>query len=211
MCDPATAALVITTLSSSASFANDQAALGRQSKQAAEGVRRQGKIQREAGGRVNEQIADIAGSTGEPERAEALEGFLNALRTSQASTEGALDPIAAANPRFAEQVAGGRARIARTGTERAGRLARIDAPLRQRQREAGDIGRTTVDLTGLSRESDAEDFLTRLRIASEQPNAFIEALAGVGKGVGSVLALKPPVGKIVGGASKAAGASKIFG
>ncbi len=189
MCEPATAALIITAVSGGTEAINQNQALRRQDRAAAEGIRRQGRIQSGANTRLGEQIEDIRTSTGADERAESLEGFLNALRTSQESTEGALDPVAAANPRFAERVSGGKEQLRTLGTGQADRLSRIDAPLFQRQAEAGRVGRTGVDLNEFARQSTAEDFLTRLRVASKRPNEFISALTGVGKGVGSVLSL----------------------
>ena len=189
MCDPVTIGLILSAAGGGASAVNTNQALRRQDKQAAEGIRRQGRIQSGASGRIDEQITDIAGSTGEGERAKSLEGFLNTLRASQESTEGALDPIAAANPRFAERVTGGKARIAERGTAEAGRLSRIDAPGFQRLAEAARVGRTGSDVREFGRQSTVEDFLTQLRVAGERPNEFVEALAGIAKGAGSALTL----------------------
>ena len=195
MCDPGTVGLIVTALSGTAEAVNVNRSIRRQDREAAEGIRRQGRLSSQAGTRVDERVEDIATSTGESERAEALEGFLNALRTSKESTEGALDPVAAANPRFAERVAGGKERITSEGTARAGRLSRIDPAIFQRLNEANRIGRTASDLGELRQQSSAEDFLTQLRIAAERPNEFVSLLTSVGKGVGSVLALRPSVPK----------------
>ncbi len=189
MCDPATAGLIITALSTAGGAVNENQAFRQQDAKAAEGIRRQGLIQSGASKSVNEQIEDIRTSTGENERAESLEGFLNALREAQGSTEGALDPVLAANPRFAERVSGGKERIATAGTEQAGRLSRIDAPLIQRQAEGNRITRTVGDVNEFARQSSVEDFLTRLRVAAERPNEFVSVLTDVGKGVGSALTL----------------------
>jgi hypothetical protein len=200
MCDPVTAGLILTGVGGGASALNERGTLRRKDRQTAEGIRRQGVIESGASRSINEQIEDIAGSTGESERATSLEGFLNAIRTAQASTEGALDPIAAANPRFAERVSGGKESIATAGTEQAGRLSRIDAPRFQRQAEGQRIGRTAGDINELARQSTAEDFLTQLRVAAERSNPLVEALAGVSKGVGSALTLGAGtgIGKLVG-------------
>lgn len=189
MCDPLTAGLLLTAGGKTADFFNNQAALRRQDRQAAEGIRRQGVIQREANQQVGEQIADIGRSTGEAERAEALEGFLNALRVAEDSTTGALPAVPSANPRFAERVEAGKTDLRSQGTEKAGRLARIDAPRFQRIGEASRIGRTVSDLGEQARRSRAEDFLTQLRVASERPNEIIGALSAVAQGVGSGVAL----------------------
>lgn len=189
MCDPVTLGLLLTAGSGGASAVNQNQALRRQDRQAAEGIRRQGEISRRAGQRVDDQISDVAGATGEEQKDQALNGFLNVLRASRGATEGALNPVAAASPRFAERVSAGKADLTALGENRADLLSRIDGPLRLRQSEGDDFRRTAGDLGELRRQSSAEDFLTRLRVSEERPNEFIEALAGVGKGVGSVLTL----------------------
>ncbi len=189
MCDPVTAGLIISGISGGVGAVNNDQALRRQNKQTAEGIRRQGRIQSGANKRVDEQIEDIRTSTGEGEREQSLEGFLNAIRSSQGDTEGALDPVLAANPRFAESVAAGKSEIATAGKAQAGRLSRIDAPRFQRRNEGARITRTGSDLNEFGRQSTVEDFLTRLRVASERPNDFINVLSKVGSGVGSALTL----------------------
>jgi hypothetical protein len=203
MCEPVTTGLIISALSGGGQAINQNQALRRKDKQAAEGIRRQGDIQSDSNARVGEQIEDIASSTGQSEKAQSLEGFLNAIRAAKGDTEGALSsPIAAANPRFAEQVAGGKAGIAKAGAEQSGRLSRIDAPRFQRINEGARIGRTGSDLSEQARRSTAEDFLTRLRVASETPNDLVSALTTVGKGVGSAVTL---------GAGGGANLAKLFG
>jgi len=189
MCEPVTAGLLLSTIGGGTKFINQQAALRRQDRQAAEGIRRQGALQRGANVKVGQQIEDIAGSTGEPERAESLGGFLDALRAAEDTTTGALPSVPGASQRFAERVEGGKKRIATAGTERAGRLSRIDAPRFQRIGEGQRIGLTARDLGEVARQSRAEDFLTQLRVASERPNEFINALGSIASGAGSALTL----------------------
>lgn len=189
MCDPVTAGLILSTVGGGTKFINTQAAMGRKDQQAAEGIRRQGVLQRGANLKVGQQIEDIAGSTGEPERAESLGGFLDALRAAEGTTTGALPDIPGASERFAERVEGGKKRIATEGTARAGRLSRIDAPRFQRIGEGQRIGRTASDLGETARQSSAEDFLTQLRVASERPNEFLDALGSIMSGAGSAMTL----------------------
>lgn len=189
MCDPVTAGLVLTAVGGGAGYVNDRNALKRQDRQAAEGIRRQSELSRKSNTRINEQVQDIAGNTGEAERAQALDGFLNALRQSDESATGALPNVAGANTRYAEDVSAGRSKVRSEGVDRAGRLSRIDAPLYQRMNEGHRVGRTAADIGELGRQSTAEDYLTRLRVASEQPNALIGALAKTLQGVGSGLTL----------------------
>lgn len=189
MCDPATIGLILTVAGGGTKAINTGISLRRQDKAAARGIREQGELQRTADKSVNEQIADIASSTGETERAEALEGFLNTLRGSQELTGAEVDPLALGGQRFAERVGAGETRTRAAGTERAGRLSVVDAAGRQRVGEAGRVAATATGLDEIQRQSQARDFITKLRIASKRPNPLIDALGTIAQGAGSIVAL----------------------
>ena len=189
MCDPVTIGLILTAVGGGTKAVNQQISLKRQDKATARGIREQGELQRTADKSVNEQIADIASSTGETERADALEGFLNTLRGSQELTGAEVDPLGLGGQRFAERVEGGEARTRAAGTERAGRLSVVDAAGRQRVNEAGRVAATATGLDEIQRQSQARDFITRLRVASKRPNPLIDALGTIAQGAGSVVAL----------------------
>ena len=189
MCDPVTAGLILTAVGGGTKAINQQISLGRQDRTAAEGIRQQGLLQKGANVRLNEQIADIASSTGEPERAEALEGFLNTLRGSQELTGAEADPLGLGGSRFAERVEAGEATTRAAGTERAGRLSTIGAAGEQRRRETGRVADTASALSEIQRQSQAKDFITRLRVASKRPNPLVSALGTTLQGAGSIVAL----------------------
>ena len=189
MCDPVTLGLILTTVGGGTKAINQQVSLRRQDKATARGIREQGELQRGADKSVNEQIADIASSTGETERAEALEGFLNTLRGSQELTGAEVDPLGLGGQRFAERVGGGEARTRAAGTSRAGRLSVVDAAGRQRVGEAGRVAATATGLDEIQRQSQARDFITKLRIASKRPNPLVNALGTALQGAGSVVSL----------------------
>ena len=189
MCDPVTAGLILTAVGGGTKAINQQVSLRRQDKTAAEGIREQGKLQEKANIKLNEQIADIASSTGEAERTEALEGFLNTLRESQDLTGAEADPLALGGQRFAERVGAGEAATRAAGTERAGRLSTIGAAGEQRRRETGRVAGTASALSEFERQSQAKDFITRLRVASKRPNPLVSALGTTLQGAGSIVAL----------------------
>ena len=189
MCDPVTAGLILTAVGGGTKAINQQVSLRRQDKTAAQGIREQSELQEGANVKLNEQIADIAGSTGEGERAQALEGFLNTLRENQDLTGAEADPLALGGQRFAERVAGGEAVTRKAGTERAGRLSVVDAAGRQRVGERGRVADTANALSEIQRQSRAADFITKLRIASKRPNPLINALGTTLQGAGSIVSL----------------------
>ncbi|KKL07190.1 hypothetical protein LCGC14_2588490, partial [marine sediment metagenome] len=134
-------------------------------------------------------VQDIAQSNPEEERTASLEGFLNTLRDASSTTGGDTDPLALGGSRFAERVGSGEAETRRRGVESSDILSRIDAPLRQRTREAGRVRDTALELDELGRQSQAQSFINQLRVASKRPNVLVEALAQTAKGAGSVISL----------------------
>lgn len=191
MCDPVTAGLILTGVGTGTQAINNQISLRRQDRANAAGIRKQSDIQRKSNARVNERIADIAGNTGEAERAKALEGYLNVLRDNEDLTGAAEDPLGLGGERYAERVASGVEGVRKRGTETASRTARIDAPIQQRRNETGRVAGTALDLGELGRQSAAQDFITRLHVASKRPNPWVDALGQVARGAGSVVALQP--------------------
>lgn len=189
MCDPVTAGLILTAVGGGTKAINQQVSLRRQDKATAEGIRQQGELQRGANERLNALVTEIGANTGEAERGEALEGFLNTLRGSQELTGAEVDPLGLGGGRFAERVAGGEATTRAAGTARAGRLSTIGAAGEQRRREAGRTGDVAGQLSEIQRQSQARDFITRLRVASKRPNPLVNALGTTLQGAGSIVSL----------------------
>jgi hypothetical protein len=194
MCTGAEAGLIMAAAGTATGAANQYAANRSQDKAAAAGIRRQAELQRQASGRAMQHVNEFGRSTPQAEEAQSLEGFMNALRASQASTEGSLQPVGAANQRFAEDVTAGRGQIGQESGARAGRMAVLDAPMLQRLREGQQFNTAAGDIGELSRQSTAEDFLTRMRVASRQPNPWVGAAGNIMQGVGGAMAMMPPAG-----------------
>jgi len=189
MCDPVTAGILLTGAAGGAKVINTNQALKRQDRQAAAGIRRQGEKQREANTEVSKLIEEIGANRGEAEKADALAAFQNILREGRDDTESSLPITGAASDRFVEDVGAAKRSVRGQGGEAAERLAVIDGILRQRVNEGQRVGRTESQLNKIRGDIAAEDFLTQLRVAAERPNVFIDALASVGQGVGSALAV----------------------
>ena len=192
MCTGAEIGLILAASGAAINTGNQYAAARKQDQLAARGIKNQGEIQKKASSRLNEQLTDFSQSDPSAERAQALQGYANALRGSQESTEGALPMVGAANPRFAENVGQQRGAINSELGTRAGRMASIDAPMLQRLREGQQMNRTSADLGEFNRQSGAEDFLTRLRVAAAQPNPWVGAAGSIMQGVGTGMAMMPP-------------------
>ena len=193
MCDPLTTGLIISGIGTGAGAVNTNRTLRRQDRQAARGIEQQSAKQREANQRVRDQIASLEGDTGEADRAASLEDFRNALRADKTSTEAGLDnTLGIGGERFVQRAGAGKEQLNTAGQSMAERLATISGTLRQRQREGSEFGRLGVDLTALSNDAAAADYLTRLRIANERNNPFIDAGAGLLQGYGEALSQRVP-------------------
>jgi hypothetical protein len=173
---------VISAVGAGVSAKSQDDALKRQDREVARGIAARSAMQREAGSRVNQQISEIAKSNPDAERKAANDEFMAALRNAKVA-DGSLDigGPAGASDRFTADV--GQAREGAVGEGRAlsGQLAAIDAPGRQRAREATGFTNAAVDLSRIESRTDGEDFLSQLRAA--QAGRVNPLASGVGQGL----------------------------
>lgn len=179
MCDPVVTPLILSAVAGGAKAINTRQTGRRQDRALAAGIRRQGEIGRESAGRVQKEITSLAASDPEAEKAEAIQGFMNTLRENQDLVSEAVPGVPGASARFAEDVSGAGAGVRARAGGRAGLLSKIDAPVRQRQREAVGRGRLGADIGQLAERSEAEDFLARLRASEQRNNPFIDIGADI--------------------------------
>jgi hypothetical protein len=169
-----------------------------QSRQAAEDVRRNQALNREAGARVSRQVEEFKRSTPQAEEATANAGFMDALRKAQIKGDGGIAAPAAASSRFADEAGIAQTQGQAENKRTASQFARIDAPMYQRQREGRGVTDTGVDLSLLENRGAGQDFLSRLRMAMIQPDAGLAAggqlLSGFGGAMSQrALPVKTPV------------------
>lgn len=188
MCDPVTAGLILTAVGGGAKAINTRQTGRRQDRELAAGIRRQGEIGRKSAARTQQEIADVAASGPEGEQAEALQGFMDALRANQDLTDVTQPGVPQASERFAEDLAGARAGVRTRAGGRADLLSRIDAPFRQRQRESVGRGRLATDIGRFQDRSTSADFLARLRASEQRNNPFIDIAGSILQGVGGGIA-----------------------
>lgn len=194
MCTGAELGLILAGTGAATNAYNQNRALRKQNQATAQGIRDQGELQRQAAGRTMGAIDQFAQSGPEQAQRQNLDAYLAALRGSQRETEGSLPMVGAANPRFAEDVSAARQATGAEARDRAGVLARIDAPGLQRMNEQFALGRAGADLGELQRQSGAQDFLTKLKVASIQPNPWLGAAGQIMQGIGGAMALMPAAG-----------------
>ncbi len=182
MCDPVSLALLAGALT--AKTVNTRQTNRRKDRELAAGIRKQGEIGQESADAVNKEIQSLAESNPEREKAEAIAGFQATLRENQDLTSEAQGgDIFGANERFAEDVSGSLAGVSARAGGRAGLLSKIDAPGRQRTREAVGRGQLAADVRGFADRSEMEDFLARLKASEQRNNPLIDIGADILSGV----------------------------
>jgi hypothetical protein len=164
---------------------NTNRTLKKQDNAAAEALRKQQQMQREANAKVAQTITAQAGSTPEAERARNESEMLAAIQGAQAKARRNLQTpgAASADYRMAANDAGAGAQD--YAQQVAGLLSVIDAAGQQRQREGfafGDLA-TEVDLVG--RRSRGQGHVDDLKVRSIRRNPWIDAAASAASGYAS--------------------------
>jgi len=182
MCDPISLGMLATALT--AKTVNTRQTNRRKDRELAAGIRKQGDIGRESAGRVSEEIQSLAESNPEAEKAESIQGFINTLQSNKdLTTEAAGGGVFGASDRFAEDVSGALSGVGARATGRAELLSKIDAPARQRTREAVGRGQLAADVRGFQDRSQSADFLARLKASEQRNNPLIDIGADLLSGV----------------------------
>jgi hypothetical protein len=143
-------------------------------------LRRQQAFNNRAGERVSREIQNVAAANPEEERLAAQNDFMAALRKAKVADGG--DDFAApagASDRFTADVGQARAAAGAEGRALSGNLAAIDAPQYSRIKEGRGLTDTAIDLSLLGGESQGQDFLSQLRLASAAgKGSGLQALGG---------------------------------
>jgi hypothetical protein len=178
---------IIAALSAGAQAYNTKRTADRQDEVALAGLDRQRAKQREADARLNAELAELEKSSPEDERAQSLEQFMNALRTSKMQRAGGGD-VPGASERYAQDAATSRAGIQNYGDKLSGILSRIRGGIDQRRNESIGFNRAGSDVDAIAREARGDDFINRLRMSSITRNPWIDAAGEFGMGVSSGMA-----------------------
>ncbi len=178
---------IVMAAATAAQVANSERVARKQDQQAAEGIRRQGRLQRQADERVNQQISDLEGSSSQAARAERQAQYMDTLRRNRASLEGGLTPGVGSDV-FRHDSERALEGVHDYADRSAGLLARMDAPGMQRQDESFGYGRTATDLGMIGRESAGDRFIDELRLRAIRRNPWVDAGAQVAMGYASGMA-----------------------
>ncbi len=175
--------LAIAAAGTGVGVANQEAAARRADRIAAQGIREQGVRQTEANARVDQEVANVAGSNAEGERQAANAQYMDQLRRSRAAARGMTD-VPGASSRYSEEVAEGDQAVDSTAARVADLMSRVNAPLMQRDRELQGFDRLRSDVGVIGRAAAGDDFLNQLRLRSVRPNPWVGALGQLAQGYG---------------------------
>jgi hypothetical protein len=191
-------ALALAAAAAGGQYYNAQHTASRQDQAAADSIRNQSKIQKQADADVNNTVSKLAGSNSAEATAQRLNDYMSTLRRSRANTEAGLSPVIGSDT-FKTDAAQAANDASGYAAKTAGLMARMDAPGIQRQQEGFDYGKLSTDLGLVGRQSQGQSFLDQLRLQGIRRNAKIDLASGLlSAGAGAVAGG-------VGGAASAAG------
>ena len=159
----------------------------KQDRQMAMQIRNQSAKQQSADAKIAAALTQQAGSNPQDEIAQQTNSYLETLRGGQQRGGFNTGPGGYSDAYRSDVDAAGLA-LDQYGVDRAGLLARIDAPGLQRQNEGIQFDMLANDIRGIGREAKGQDYLDSLRLGAIRNNPWIDALATGMKAYGGAAA-----------------------
>jgi hypothetical protein len=173
---------LIAIAAAAASEYNSEQTAKRQDNQAAAGLIEQGRKQKQADSKVNDEVQKLAGSNATDERAAALQNYMTTLQRGKQTAQAGLNTPNIGGSAFQASSAQAANDVQFNAANTAGLMSRIDAPGMQRQGEGFDYGNLATDLSLISREAQGDDYLNQLRIKAIRRNPWIDVAAAGASG-----------------------------
>lgn len=173
-----TTALLLTLAAAGASAANQQRMLKKQDEQAAAGIRGQAENQREATANINRTISEIGKSDAAGAKKTVGKQYLDQVQRSLAQANAGL-ATRGLSSEFDERAGGAAASNVGFGNETADLLARMDAPVTQRQAEGNIVGDTSMDLSRIGGNVQGDQFVNNMKIQGIRKNPYVDIIAGL--------------------------------
>lgn len=169
-------ALAAMAASAGVQYQNTKNTANRADATAAQGIRQQSRKQAEADAKVNEEVEKLKGSTADDERRQRLTDYMQTIQRSKGQITSGLTPQVGSDAFKGDAAAAAQGAEAATG-DRAGLLARIDAPGMQRQGEGFGFGNLATDINMIGRESKGDAFINEMRLRAIRRNPYMDMLA----------------------------------
>lgn len=159
-------------------YDNTQRTARRQDSAAADAIRHQSGIQRQADARVGETVQRLAGSSSAASEKVRLDDYMQVLRRNKGTVQAGLAPVIGSEAFKTDSAAA--ANDAQSYAQKtAGLMARMDAPGMQRQQEGFDYGKLATDLGLIGRDSQGQAFLDQVRMNGIRRSAKKDLAAGL--------------------------------
>lgn len=158
---------------------NQEQLAKKQDQQAARTITNQAAEQRKADAKLADLVKNLGASNQEEERAQQQGRYLDTLRLGAASS-GVQPVMGNVSDAYRAGTAAANEDVANFGADRAGLLARMDAPQLQRMNEGILFSNTGVDLDQIRRGASGQAYLDDLRLKSLRANPWVDALSQAG-------------------------------
>ncbi len=153
----------------------------KQDRQAAQQITQSAATQRKADARLAELVQQVGQSNPRDEIAAREQSYLDTLKMG-AQRSGINEGPGGFSDAYRADVAADQQAVDQYGTNRAGLMARIDAPTYQRLGEGVLFDRSATDLGMIQRGHQGDQYLSDLKMRSLRTNPWVDALAQAGAG-----------------------------
>lgn len=178
-------AIAMALAAAAASAYNTNRTLNKQDNQAAEGIRRQQRIQREADARVASELAKVKGSNPQDEAAANQAMMLEQIAGAQAKARRGLQMTGATSADYRDAAGAASAGATDYASQIASLLAQTDAAQQQRQQEGFDRADLATDIGVIARRSRGDQFVNDLKVRGIRRNPWIDMAAQAASGYAS--------------------------
>lgn len=172
-------AIGVAVVSAGVQMYNTDQTAKRQDRQLAESIRNQSAEQQKADSKIRDMLKDLGGSNSKDEEKERMDQYLNTLQMG-AQANGINQGAGGFSDAYRADAAAAAEGLDAFGKQRAGLLARTDAPGLQRVNEGILFDNTAMDIRGIGRNADQQAYLDELALRGIKPNPWLTAASEVG-------------------------------
>lgn len=139
----------------------------------------QASRQKESDAAVTDALAQRQASSSADEVANTTGNYLNQVRAAQQKATAGLGQVGAVSDTYRNAANDAALGVADYGANSARLMARIDAPVQQRQREAIDMNNLQTALSVIRGNAATDDYLARLRLSRVRSDPWLQAASGL--------------------------------
>lgn len=191
----------IAVVSSAANMYNENQLAKKQDQNLAMQIRNQSAQQQKAESKIGDMLKQLQGSNSKDEEKQRMDQYLTTLQQG-AQAKGINQGAGGFSDAYRTDAAAAAAGLQDFGAQRAGLLARTDAPGLQRTGEGILFDNTATDIRGIERDANQQAFLDNMALQNMRKNPWITAAtelgmayagakAGGGKKSGDIGAVEP--------------------